>query len=69
MLKIQGNAHFVTRAAFGAMGLALLVAASVAPAQAKVLAKVNGVEITGNTPSRVVTPDVPQSGRAVDHAH
>ena len=46
MLKIQGNAHFVTRAAFGAMGLALLVAASVAPAQAKVLAKVNGVEIT-----------------------
>ncbi len=46
MLKIQRNAHFVTRAAFGAMGLALLVAASVAPAQAKVLAKVNGVEIT-----------------------
>lgn len=46
MLKIQRNAHFVTRATFGAMGLALLVAASVAPAQAKVLAKVNGVEIT-----------------------
>ena len=46
MLKIQRNAHFATRAAFGAMGLALLVAASVAPAQAKVLAKVNGVEIT-----------------------
>lgn len=46
MLKIQINAQFANRVVLGAMGAALLVAASVAPAQAKVLAKVNGVEIT-----------------------
>jgi peptidyl-prolyl cis-trans isomerase C len=46
MLKIQRNAQFANRVVLGAMGAALLVAASVAPAQAKVLAKVNGVEIT-----------------------
>lgn len=38
-------ARFTTRAAIGAIGLVALTAA-VAPAQAKVLAKVNGVEIT-----------------------
>lgn len=46
MLKIQRNVQFANRVVLGAMGAALLVAASVAPAQAKVLAKVNGVEIT-----------------------
>ncbi len=46
MLKIQCNARFATRAALAAVGFAALLAATVAPAQAKVLAKVNGVEIT-----------------------
>ncbi|WP_036286279.1 peptidyl-prolyl cis-trans isomerase [Methylocystis sp. ATCC 49242] len=45
MSHARKNARFTTRAALGAFGLAALLAAG-APANAKVLAKVNGVEIT-----------------------
>jgi peptidyl-prolyl cis-trans isomerase C len=46
MSHARKNARFSTRAALGAIGLVALMTAAVAPAQAKVLAKVNGVEIT-----------------------
>ena len=49
MSYARKNARFSARAALGAVGLAALIAASVAisaTAQAKTLAKVNGVEIT-----------------------
>lgn len=49
MSYARKNARFPARAALGAVGLAALIAASVAisaTAQAKTLAKVNGVEIT-----------------------
>lgn len=46
MSNARKNARFGTRAALGAIGLVALLAATGAPANAKVLAKVNGVEIT-----------------------
>jgi peptidyl-prolyl cis-trans isomerase C len=45
MSHARKNARSLTRATFGTIGLVVLIA-SAAPAQAKVLAKVNGVEIT-----------------------
>jgi peptidyl-prolyl cis-trans isomerase C len=45
MSNAPKNARFLARAAFATVGLAALMAVA-APAQAKVLAKVNGVEIT-----------------------
>ncbi len=46
MSHARKNARFSIRAALGTIGLVALMAAGGAPAQAKVLAKVNGVEIT-----------------------
>lgn len=46
MSHARKNARFLTRAALGTIGVAALLAAGVTPLQAKVLAKVNGVEIT-----------------------
>jgi peptidyl-prolyl cis-trans isomerase C len=46
MFNAPKNARFKLRAALGTIGLVALTAAIALPAQAKVLAKVNGVEIT-----------------------
>jgi len=46
MSNARKFARSKTRALFGAIGVVVLLAAGAAPAQAKVLAKVNGVEIT-----------------------
>ena len=46
MSHARKNARFLTRAALGAIGVAALLAAGATGAQAKVVAKVNGVEIT-----------------------
>ena len=46
MFHARKNARLMTRAGLGAIGLAAFLMAGAAPAQAKVLAKVNGVEIT-----------------------
>ena len=45
MSNARKNARFLTRATFGTLGLAALLASAL-PVEAKVLAKVNGVEIT-----------------------